>query len=213
MIRSFCAPSGSMPTKVQMLRMPMPVWLTTVSSLNTVLLKAIGILRMDQEGVGLVAVDHLLRLEDGLAPLLLVDLGALLLGQLVVLGVLVADEVVALVGRARIEQRVDELVGVGALGPADHAPHRGVPLVAAVPDQRGLRLALQRLDVDVEAELAPFLGDQLRGLVGLRQRRLRPGVEVDLADLLVAPFARRPPGEGTRRRAARRPCPSLSVSS
>ena len=31
-----------MPTKVQMLRMPMPVWVTTVSSLNTFLLKAIG---------------------------------------------------------------------------------------------------------------------------------------------------------------------------
>ena len=29
----------------------------------------------------------------------------------------------------------------------------------------GLRLALQRLDVDVEAELAPLLGDQLGGLV------------------------------------------------
>src|SRR5262249_35326752 len=100
------------------------------------------------------------------------------------LRVLVADEVVALVGQGRIEQGVDELVGIGALGPADHAPHRGVPLVAAVPDQRGLSLALQRLDVNVEAELAPLLGDQLRGLVGLRQRCLRPGIEVDLADLL-----------------------------
>ena len=47
-----------------------------------------------------------------------------------------------------------EFVGVGTLRPADHAPHCGVPFVAAVPYQRGLRLALQRLDVDVEAELA-----------------------------------------------------------
>src|SRR5262249_40066922 len=75
-------------------------------------------------------------------------------------------------------------VGIGALGPADHAPHGDVPLVATEPDQLGLRLTLQWLDVDLESELAPLLGDQLGGLVGLRQCRLRPGIEVELAHLL-----------------------------
>ena len=167
-----------------MLRMPMPLWLTTRVLLEHRLVEGQRILRMDQEGLRLVAVDDLLHGERRLAPLLAVELGALLLGQLVVFGIDVADEVVALLGVARMVEAVEELVGIAAFGPADHAPHRGVPLVAAEPDELGLRLALQRLDVDLQPELAPLLGDQLRRLIALRQGRLRPGVEVDLAHLL-----------------------------
>ena len=128
----------------------------------------------------------------------LIDLGALRLGDLVVVRVLVADEVEALLGGRGVEQVVDQLVRIGALGPADHAPHRGVPFVAVVPDDvRHLR-PRQAAHLDLEAELAPFLRDQLRRLEFLRVRGLRPGEEVDLADLLLGILCEGPSGEGMR---------------
>ena len=121
----------------------------------------------------------------------LIDLGALRLGDLVVVRVLIADEVEALLARRGVEQVVDELVRIGALGPADHAPHRDVPLVAIVPDDvRHLR-PRQSAHLDLEAELAPFLRDQLRGLEFLRVGRLRAGHDHDLADPVAGGFRRR----------------------
>src|SRR5207344_2164637 len=85
-----------------------------------------------------------------------------------------------------------------------------VPLVAAEPDDLGLRLALQWLHFDVEAELAPLLGDELRRLVALRQRRLRPGIEVELAHPLgraLCPGRRRQSKDGESRRRSNREFP------
>ena len=82
----------------------------------------------------------------------------------VVLRIGVADEIEAFLARRRVEQIVDELVGIGAFGPADHAPHGDVPFVAIVPDDLGDLRPRHSAHLDVEAELAPFLRDQLRRL-------------------------------------------------
>ena len=80
-----------------------------------------------------------------------------------------------------MEEVEDELVRIAALGPADHAPHGGVPAFALVPDDLAQLLARRRAHLDVEAELAPRLGDQLRRLERLRHRPLRVGIQDDLA--------------------------------
>ena len=122
-----------------------------------------------------------LRLADELLARFDVDGLALLLGDLVVFGALVADEVEAARRGRGVEQIVDELVGIAALGPADHAPHGDVPALALVPDDLAELLARGRAHLDLEAELPPRLRDQLRRLEGLRHGALRVGIEDDLA--------------------------------
>jgi hypothetical protein len=72
-----------------------------------------------------------------------------------------------------MEQIEHEFVRIGPLRPPDHAPHGGVPFVAVVPDEIGELRPRHAPDLDVEAELAPFLRDQLRRLKLLRIARLR----------------------------------------
>jgi hypothetical protein len=126
MIRSFCAPAAGCHEGPDVADADAALVDDRVL-LEHRLVEGDQVLRMHQEGLRLVAVDDLLHGEGGLAPLLLVELGALLLGQLVVFLVDVADEVVALLGVARMVERVEELVGIAALGPADHAPRSWRP--------------------------------------------------------------------------------------
>ena len=104
---------------------------------------------------------------------------------------LIADEVVALLARRGVEQVVDQLVRIGALRPPDHVPHRDVPLVAIVPDDVGHLRPRQSAHLHLEAELAPFLRDQLRGLEFLRVGRLGSRDNDYLPDLVAGGFRRR----------------------
>jgi hypothetical protein len=130
---------------------------------------------VDHEAIGLVLVDQLLhRLDDALA-LGDVQFLALGLGEAVVFGVAVADEVVAVGDVGRQEQVVRQFIGVAALGAADHLPGGGVPTLAFIPDDLAELLAGGRADLDLEAEFLPGSGDQFGGLVFLRQGRLGLG--------------------------------------
>ena len=78
-----------------------------------------------------------------------IELLALRLGEAVVFGVVVADEVVAVGGIGGDEQVVGQLVGVAALRPADHLPGGGVPALPLVPDDLVVLLAGQGAQGDV----------------------------------------------------------------
>ena len=139
---------------------------------------------MHQKPVGLVAIDHCLRVRDQFAPLVLVARAPLQLGKLVIVGIVVADEVEARLGGRGMEKIVDQLVRIAALRPPNHAPHRGIPAFALVPHDLALLLARHRLDLDIETELAPGLRDQLRRLKSLRRAGLRIRDQHDLADAI-----------------------------
>ena len=145
---------------------------------------------MDEVHDRLVAGDDVLRLEHQRLALGGVDLLALSGGDLVIGGVDVADEIVTVLGRARMKEVVGELVGIAALGAADHLPGCDVPFVALVPDEVGHLLPGHYIHLDVEAELAPFLSDELDGLELLRLGCLRPA-ENDKLTYFIAACERR----------------------
>ncbi len=92
------------------------------------------VLRMHLEAVRLIVVDQFLRLHDQRPAFVDVEFLALRLRQLVIGGIVVADEVVAVGGIGRDEQVVGQFIRIAALGPADHLPGGGVPALALVPD-------------------------------------------------------------------------------
>ncbi len=133
----------------------------------------------------MVLVDCVLGLVDQLLALTLVELGALGLGDLHVIGIVVADEIIAGGRGRRIEEVVGEFVGIAALGAADHAPHGHVPFVARVPDEVGELRTRHALDLNVEAELPPGLGQELGRLELLRIGGLGGADDHELADLVA----------------------------
>ncbi len=88
---------------------------------------------MHQESLRLVLVDEHLRLAHQVSALLHVGRLTLRFRDLVIGRIVVADEVEALGRGRRMIEIEDELVGIAALGAADHAPHGHVPLLALVP--------------------------------------------------------------------------------
>ena len=94
---SFLSPAGSAATKVQKLRIPMPPWSTIGGRLPNTEGQVDDVLGMHEEHVGRIGCDHLLRLADQHLALGRIRLAALILCNLVVGLVGVADEIEALV--------------------------------------------------------------------------------------------------------------------
>ena len=192
---SFLSLAGSALTKVQKLRIPMPPWSTIERGLPHGGQISDDVLGMHEEHVGRIGRDHLLRLDDQRLALVRIRLAALVLGDLVVGLVGVADEIEALVRRGRVEQVEHELVRIAALGTAHHAPHRGVPLLAIVPDEIGQLRARKSPHLDIETKLAPFLRNELGGLVFLRVGGLRGREQHELANGIASRMAGRRHGQ------------------
>ncbi len=137
---------------------------------------------MHLEAVWLIVVDQFLRLHNQRPTFVDVEFLALLLRQLVIGGIVVADEVVSVGGIGRDEKIVSQFIRIAALGPADHLPGGGVPALALIPDDLIELLASQRTYIHREPQLAPGIGDDLRRLVFLRRRGLGLGQQRDRAD-------------------------------
>ncbi len=165
---------------------------------------AVGVVfvRVDEEDVGLVVGDDLLELVENFLALFAVHLDPLRLGQLVVLGIVVADEVVALLDRAGVEEVVDELVRIEPLGPADHLPGGHVPLLSVEPDEVAHLLPRHHLDLQVEADLLKLTRGELDPLELLWHVRLRLHGERELAHPARVLLRR---GRCARRNRANRP--------
>ena len=86
---------------------------------------------VDQIDDGLVPGDDLLGLEDEELAFVGIGLGALGRGDLVIGGIIVADKIVAIGRRARIEQVIDQIVRIGAARGARPSASRSCPTCRA----------------------------------------------------------------------------------